>query len=140
MAKTQKTLARRNTVGYWTSDMPSHPRPKIVPILHAVDFTCNTFDNGKEQRCLLGWRNRIFGVRRGDEYGVCRVTEAFRKHFPEENRNTAITEANDEKLTTRQCATVWNRAMASLGFVVGNPEAANAGKRIRKYTKRGARS
>lgn len=103
--------------------------PKEVPVLTAKDMAIGNEEScrGKDEpTCLALWTTRVFGV--GDAYekaeaAICSAAGINRT-------NQEIFDYNDSH-SRRHNARVWNRAMARLGYVVGNPEA--------KHVKREAR-
>ena len=89
--------------------------PKEVPILEASDICKYILDGPNDTHCLIGWCNAVFGV-------DCRVNA--RRVIEDATGSWNIIEWNDcanrGKFTI---ANAWNRAMAKLGYVVGNPVA-----------------
>ena len=97
--------------------MPTSKWPKTVPILEADDI-CRQYlhgDNGRH--CLAGWKLVVFGDARDQVY-----ERLYEEAGVGAMNWIGLTRFNDTK-PKAEVARVWNRAMARLGYVVGNPEA-----------------
>jgi hypothetical protein len=109
-----------------------------VPVLEAGDFCRGTLhDNQADQSCLLGWLEDTFGDYGAKHHGRqvdMVILETIKECFPGLQNDygspiTSVAEFNDllvpgngPAIPNGALAGVWNRAMAKLGFVVGNPE------------------
>lgn len=94
--------------------------PKEVPILTARNMHKGSFSHQSRDdcHCLFTWSMNVFPV-------ASSVRQMIRKTI----RRKSIVSFNDDPRNSKSTlARVWNRAMAKLGYVVGNPEA----KRKRK--------
>lgn len=112
--------------------------PKTVPVLEAEDFCqAKCKDYVTDKCCLIGHASRTFLRKNNpvtDDYQrlPAQVRKALRNaieehigHFPLEDESWSVFHFNDSFIRTMdELAKVWNRAMAKLGYVVGNPEAA----------------
>ncbi len=94
--------------------------PGEVPILSAEDMHKGGFDGPNDTHSLGGWATLVFvggvemfgvAIAIADEAGVRRTYQDINDF----NKAPGIRRST--------LAKVWNRAMASLGYVVGNPEA-----------------
>lgn len=91
--------------------------PSEVPVLTARDICRTTFYDLCGRRCLLGWIGETFTISR-QRCAIAAVRRAM------ETDSADIAYFNDDVGNTKtEIARVWNRAMAKLDYVVGNPEA-----------------
>lgn len=97
--------------------------PDEVPVLTSHHFCRGRFNGPNETHCLEGWIIQVFGSR----YLI--PGETARNAIENQVGSSglwSIHKFNDDRRNSkRRLAQVWNRAMASLGYVVGNPEAKN---------------
>ena len=92
--------------------------PTEVPVLEAKDIHKGSFDGPNGTHCLAGWRDMTFGSPEGQPWNVAYDA------ISSECGDLETMEFNDnEKTPKARIARTWNRAMAKLGYVVGNPEA-----------------
>ena len=88
--------------------------PKEVPIL-----TCNNMHKGglngpRKTHCLIGWCHEVFPGSRVHRV-ICTLEDVI--------QHPSIASFNDDSQRPKtELARVWNKAMAKLGYVVGNPE------------------
>lgn len=99
--------------------------PKTVPILEADDICREQLNGPGGTHCLMGWINVQFnGLREQSAGEVCVQFEVDRAVG--ESGKVGFVAFNDWRGNSLDAvARVWNRAMAKLGYVVGNPEAKN---------------
>jgi hypothetical protein len=105
--------------------------PKEVPILEGRDFCIGTLSAG-ERHCLLGWAREVFDdprIRLKANDAVFEAMHKVRPDFKSFRYGQEIAEFNDVPgQSKRILATVWNRAMAKLGYVMRNSECTRTGK------------
>lgn len=88
--------------------------PKEVPVLTARDIHKGSLDGPNGTHCLYGWLYKSFGA-----FSI--PTKAF-EQLRDDCGTPLLGNFNDSN-PKRKVARTWNRAMAKLGYVVGNPEA-----------------
>lgn len=93
--------------------------PKEVPILEAKNMHKGSYNGPNGTHCLLGWSYEVFPINEKVSNRVVRaIFRTARIH------ESDIADFNDDKKRPKtELAAVWNKAMARLGYVVGNPEA-----------------
>lgn len=101
--------------------------PTEVPVLSAEDICRDEYDSGSKH-CLCGWRWEVFGV--SGNVPSLKVFHTVKAEIKAETGFARGEEGfnDDQSVSLRTIARVWNRAMARLGYVVGNPEAKNVRK------------
>lgn len=100
--------------------MPSYDFPKEVSVLSGRHMHRGDFNYGAKS-CLLGWCRKEFHTVRAQDATCDAICQAA---GIDEADYDAIANFNDsEKNSLALLARTWNRAMASLGYTVGNPEA-----------------
>ena len=96
--------------------------PNKVPMLTYRDMCRDVMNGQSDTHCLMGWAQVVFPT----EEMRCRALAAMQVG------PGAVSQFNDDRTNSQtKLARTWNRAMARLGYVVGNPEAKNV-KRKRK--------
>lgn len=99
--------------------------PEDVPILEADDFIRGQLFAG-QRACSVGWAIKTFSPM---DYDIDRnvyskLTETAKEMDAEFSSGYGVYSFNDDPRNSKQLlARIWNRAMAKLGYVVGNPEA-----------------
>ena len=100
-----------------------------VPILGPEDFCRGEAHNG-DTSCLLGWMEHVFGYGTdlgGKDIGDT-ILDTIHEVFPNQyfgsipEFNDRMIDGNGPQIPRGTLASIWNRAMAKLGFIVGNPE------------------
>jgi hypothetical protein len=102
--------------------------PKTVPILTAKDICRCSYSGPGNSHCLIGWQRKAFGHEYESKTArVVRLALCEEIGKPVVNSDAAfrpITLFNDnDKIPATKIAKLWNRVMAKLGYVVGNPQA-----------------
>lgn len=102
--------------------------PVEVPVLEAKDIFKGDYGDGHGRCCLLGWMSKVFpiesGVAFGDGTGDSKCMAKVRRAITGVINAKDIVAWNDNDHREKsEIARAWNRAMAKLGYVVGNPEA-----------------
>lgn len=119
--------------------------PKTVPILGAGNIHKGALSDGKGRYCMVGWLDEVFGVHGFyDCDDLLQITDrkkraegAVMESLSEVSRSVNIVTFNDNpRVKKSKIAKVWNRAMALLGYVVGNPEAKWLEKRLETRLKK----
>lgn len=107
--------------------------PETVPIIEADDVYKGNLYGPNYTSCLLGWKNRTFGtlntcsakadlLLRKEILRTCKKNRRFKGW--DDWAQVSIPTFNDSSKTKKSTlARVWNRVMAKMGYVVGNPEA-----------------
>lgn len=103
--------------------------PETVPVLEGRHFCRGAFMRGS-RRCLLGWAGTVFSGRAtGGIPGSVERRLRIEVNKSVGDRHETIAGFNDNKENRLDLlAKIWNRAMAKLGYVVGNPEADSESK------------
>lgn len=110
--------------------------PDEVILLDEDDFLRGTLGVGTEKHCLVGWRNVVFGGKGLSDDIYPERTDVLHKVYValrdemdligKKGRyctNCVVGFNDDPSVPFSLLAKTWNRAMARLGYVVGNPEA-----------------
>ena len=96
--------------------------PKEVPILTGDDIVRRKMSScDGERHCLLGWKCTVFDLA---SHGHDATMRKAQDALDSAAGTCFIAQFNDSTRNSKdEIAAVWNRAMAKLGYVVGNPEA-----------------
>lgn len=101
--------------------------PEQVYVLEAEDFCKGVYYNDKGQRCLSGWAHYHFNsYYQNDLLKEILSYECIKASKKSKDNFYHIPGFNDSpKRSFETLAKVWNRFIARLGYVEGNPEAKN---------------
>lgn len=90
--------------------------PKTVPILEPHHIHKGDYDGLNGTHCLAGWWQQAF-AKREERWAAWKAIQCA-------VGSVDPTQFNDSRRRPKSTiARAWNRAMARLGYVVGNPEA-----------------
>ena len=97
--------------------------PETVPILSANDI-CRYSLSRHGKHCLRGWQQTVFG-----DYDSTPISDVDKALTIACGTREIMTFTDTPRRKLSVVARAWNRAMALLGYVVGNPERKWAAKR-----------
>lgn len=92
--------------------------PKEVPMLEAEDIHKGAPNGPHGSHCLYGWCNKVFY--RGSNTKAAEVIEEL---IWKQGSDWIIAYNDNPRRHKKTIARTWNKAMAKLGYVIGNPEA-----------------
>jgi len=114
--------------------------PDTMPVLESSDIIRNEYGEGR-RHCLSGWvlecvgwdsplaaslEKRLFAEAERMGLRSCGVSMNYYHRFP------SVVQINDDRENRpRELAACWNRTIARLGYVVGNPEAKNVKRKAK---------
>lgn len=100
--------------------LPAGNWPETVPILKEHHICKGDYDGPDGTHCLMGWVLDTFPYSRAGKEIQVHVENTLQRLAKAE---CVITYNDAPRRKRATCAALWNRAMAELGYVKGNPEA-----------------